>query len=178
VKILVVDSSKAVRMIIEDYVSALGYEVFHAETGKEGLAFVKENNVDLILMDIDMLDLNGFVAAKAIRSFKNEDWFPIVFLTTAKPDSESYINCIMAGGDAFLQKPINQIHLQLQIHAMERVCTMRKQLENYKNLIATNQVLNSLAMLDPMTGLANRRHFDETLSKEFNLAKRDNTPLS
>ncbi|MGZ8136650.1 MAG: GGDEF domain-containing response regulator [Methylococcaceae bacterium] len=176
-KILVVDNNKAIRMNVDDYVSALGYDVYHAETGKQCLEFVKENDVDLILMDIDMPDLNGFVATKIIRSMKNEDWFPIVFLTT-RPDNESYINGILAGGDGYLQKPINQTQLQLQLNAMERICVMRRKIESHKDLISANLRLSNLAMFDQLTGLANRRHFDETFNKEFNLAKRDKTPLS
>jgi diguanylate cyclase (GGDEF)-like protein len=176
-KILVVDTDKITRMIVDECVTVLGHEIYHAETGKDGLAFVKANCLDLILVDDDMADVNGLVATKAIRTFQKEDWLPIIFLTT-KSYVEFYENGMLAGADAYLQKPINPSYLQLQITAMERICIMRRKLLGQKNLIKANQYLNKLAMFDHVTGLANRRHFDETLNREFNQAKRDKASLS
>lgn len=175
-KILVVDACKLSRTIVAECASVLGHEIYHAESGKEGLAFVKENNLDLMLMDAEMSDLNGFVATKAIRAFKKEDWFPIIFLTT-KFDIEFYTNVMLVGADAYLQKPINPPYLQLQLTAIERICIMRNELQSQKKLIMENEQLTKLAMFDQLTGLPNRRNFEETFNKEFNQAKRDKSSL-
>jgi diguanylate cyclase (GGDEF)-like protein len=124
-----------------------------------------------------MPDLNGFVATKAIRAFKKEDWVPIIFITS-RSDAEFYSNGMLVGVDAFLLKPINQSYLQLQITAMERICLMRNKLQGQKKLIMANEHLTKLAMFDQLTGLPNRRHFEETLNREFSLAKRDKASLS
>jgi diguanylate cyclase (GGDEF)-like protein len=176
-KILIIDTDKLTRMIVEQCVTVLGHEIHHAETGKDGLAFVKENNLDLILMNDSMTDVDGLVATKSIRAYDKEDWLPIIFLTT-KSEVEFYENGMLVGADAYLQKPINPSYLQLQITAMERICIMRRKLLGQKSLIKANRYLSKLVMVDHLTGLANRRHFEETINREFNQSKRDKTCLS
>jgi len=177
-KILVVDDSKVIRMLVEECVSSLGHEVIHAENGDEALLYVKQNRVDLVLMDVEMPGMNGFKATTAIRELDSDDWFPIIFLST-KNDDESFSSGILAGGDAYLLKPINPLRLQLTITAMERIYNMRQKLQaTQKELELVNHKLEHLAMYDQLTGLANRRNFDETLDRQFNLAKRNKVALT
>lgn len=177
-KVLIVDDSKVIRMLIEECVGSLGHEVFHALNGEEALSFVKQTPVDLLLMDVEMPGMNGFETTSAIRELDVADWFPIIFLTT-KQDDESFTSGILAGGDAYLAKPINPLRLQLTITAMERIYVMRKKLQAaQKGLVEANDALEHLAMYDQLTQLANRRNFDQTLEREFALAKRNKVPLS
>jgi diguanylate cyclase (GGDEF)-like protein len=176
-KILIVDTDSISRMIVEECVSALGHETHHAENGKHGIAYAKENNIDLILMDDEMPDINGTIAVKVIRNFKKEDWIPIIFLTN-KSDEEFYNHGMLAGADAYLQKPINSYHLQLQVTAMERLCIMRRKLFAQKSLIMANKYLIKIAMIDQLTGLGNRNSFQQMLTREFNLAKREKESTS
>lgn len=176
-KILIVDTDKISRMIVEQCVSALGHETHHADNGKYGIAYAKENNIDLILLDDEMPDINGTIATKVIRSFKKDDWIPIIFLTT-KSDEEFYSHGMLAGADAYLQKPINPYHLQLQVTAMERLSIMRKKLLAQRKLVKANQYLVKIAMIDQLTGLGNKRNFDQMMNREFNLAKREKESTS
>ncbi len=177
-KVLIVDDSKAIRMLVSECIVSLGHEVIHMESGANAVDYVQDNAVDLIMMDVEMPGINGFEATQKIRDIKQEDWFPIIFLTT-KVDDDSYAQGILAGGDAYLEKPINPVRLQLQITAMERIYKMREKLKQaQEELLKANKNLLYLSMFDQLTGLANRRHFDETLDKQFRLAKRDKKPLS
>jgi len=177
-KVLVVDDSKVIRMLVAECISSLGHDVIHAKDGGECLAYIEENSVDLVLMDVEMPGLNGFQTTKAIRDLKVDDWFPIIFLTT-KQDDDSFTSGILSGGDAYLNKPINPLRLQLTITAMQRIYNMRLKLQKaQKDLVTANEELEHLAMYDQLTGLANRRNFDETLLRQFNLAKRNKSPLS
>ncbi|MGR9114565.1 MAG: GGDEF domain-containing response regulator [Gammaproteobacteria bacterium] len=177
-KILVIDDSQSMRLLISKWVSSLGHQVFHAETGQQGVDYVKQNDVDLIMMDIEMPDLNGFETTRAIRELNADDWFPIIFLTS-KTDDESYAKGVKAGGDAYLVKPINPLRLQMQILAMERIYKMRLKLQSVQNeLLLANQALTHTSLHDQLTGLANRRHFDINLPREFEQAKREKEPLS
>ena len=177
-KILVVDDSKVIRMFVSECVSSLGHEIGYAENGEDAVVYIKENDVDLVLMDVEMPGMNGFNTTQAIRAMEQHDWFPIIFLTT-KIDDDSFAKGILAGGDAYLPKPINPLRLQLTITAMERIYVMRQKLHIAQNdLLLANKELERLAMYDQLTGLANRRNFDETLEKQFKLAKRNKVPLS
>ncbi len=177
-KVLIVDDSKVIRMLVAECISSLGHDVIHAKNGDECLACIEKTSVDLVLMDVEMPGMNGFQTTKAIREFKADDWFPIIFLTT-KQDDDSFTSGILSGGDAYLNKPINPLRLQLTITAMERIYNMRLKLQTaQKGLVAANKELEHLAMNDQLTGLANRRNFDDTLLSQFGLAKRNKSPLS
>jgi diguanylate cyclase (GGDEF)-like protein len=177
-KILVVDDSKSIRLLVAECLKTLGHEVCFAENGEECLQFVANQSVDLILMDVEMPNLNGVEATKAIREIKKDDWFPIIFLTT-KSDDDSFANGILAGGDAYLLKPLNALRLQLTVIAMERIYLMRQTLfSTQKELQKANAELERLSLFDQLTGLANRRNFDNTLERQFAWARRNKSPLS
>ncbi|MBK8816281.1 MAG: diguanylate cyclase [Methylococcaceae bacterium] len=176
-KVLVVDTDQISRMVVEQCVSVLGHETLHADNGKHGLAYAKDNNVDLIFMDEEMSDINAPVATKVLRTIKNDDWIPIVYLTN-RTEADFYRNGMLAGADAYLQKPLNPSYLQLQITAMERISIMRKKLLAQEALVKANNYLIRLAMIDQITGLGNRRNFEKMLFREFNLAKREKTTLA
>lgn len=177
-RILVVDDSKAIRQLVAECLKTMGHEVVFAENGQQCLDYVGQHSLDLILMDVEMPSLNGIEATKTIREIKKADWFPIIFLTT-RVDDDSFANGILAGGDAYLTKPLNPLRLQLTVIAMERIYLMRQKLQKVQTeLTAANQQLKRLALFDQLTGLANRRHFDQTLSQQFALARRDRSPLS
>lgn len=184
-KILVIDDSKAIRMLIRECVTAMGHEVIDAATGMEALACIQDHDVDLALMDVEMPGIDGFETTTRIRELKKEDWFPIIFLSS-KTDDDAFTRGILAGGDAYLNKPIQPLRLQLQITAMERIYTMRRELHRahqqllqaQQELLRANEELKKLSLYDQLTGLANRRHFDEALAREFNLARRNKNPLS
>ncbi len=169
--ILVVDDSKSIRDLVAECVRSMGHVVFFAENGQAGLSFVEKNAIDLVLMDIEMPVMNGLEATKAIRKLKQDDWFPIIFLTT-RVDDTTFTDGILAGGDAYLTKPINPLRLQLTVVAMERIYEMRQKL--YK----TQKELQHLSLFDELTGLANRRNYDQTLETQFKLAQRNKAPLS
>ncbi len=177
-RIIVVDDSKMIRQLVAECVKSMGHEVVFAEDGIECLQFLKDNRVDLILMDIEMPGLNGLEATKKIRELKQDDWFPIIFLTT-RVDDNAFTDGILAGGDAYLSKPLNPLRLQLTVIAMERIYQMRQKLFlAQQELMIVNQELEKLSLTDQLTGLANRRNFDQTLAKEYKIANRKKSPLA
>jgi diguanylate cyclase (GGDEF)-like protein len=177
-KVLVVDDSKTIRALMAECAKTLGHEVFHAEAGELALKIVQENNIDLVLMDVEMPGLNGFETTYAIRSMEKIEWFPIIFISS-KIDDDSYAKGILSGGDAYLQKPINPLRLQLTITAMERIYMMRQKLHKaQEELIVANKELQLFASFDQLTDLPNRRNFDETLKRQFLLAQRNKNSLA
>jgi diguanylate cyclase (GGDEF)-like protein len=176
-KILVVDTDKISRMVVEECISVLGHETVHAENGKNGLAYAKDNNIDLIFMDEEMSDINAPIATKEIRTIKKDDWIPIIYLSN-RSESEFYSQGMLAGADAYLQKPLNPSFLQLQISAMERISVMRKKLLAQESLVKANQYLIKIAMIDQITGLGNRRNFEKMMLREVNLAKREKESMA
>ena len=177
-KVLVVDDSRAIRMLAAECITSLGHEIIHAENGELAIEYISKNEIDLVLMDVEMEGMNGFETTTLIRALDVHDWFPIIFLSVSQ-DDDSFANAILAGGDAYLPKPINPLRLQLTITAMERIYEMRKKLQvTQKDLQLANKELKRLAAFDQLTELPNRRNFDETLKRQFKLAKRNKSPIS
>lgn len=180
-KILIVDDSLIIRRFISETLKGTWHEIVEAENGDQAVDYCIHNDVDLILMDVEMPGMNGIEATKAIRAYKKNDWFPIIFFS-GKTDDDSFITAILSGADIYLPKPINPLRLQLTVVAMERIYEMRKEREELKkirlDLQKANLELERLALYDKLTGLANRRYFDVTLEQQFSLSNRDQSPLS
>ncbi len=177
-KILVVDDSKTIRQLAAECLREMGHEVAFAENGAESLQYVADHDVDLILMDVEMPNLSGFEATKAIRELKKADWFPVVFLTT-HDDDDSFVSGVLSGGDAYLSKPLNPVRLRFTVMAMERIYVMRVKLQQaQQELQRVNRELERLTLVDQLTGLGNRRQFDSNFSVQFALARRTKSPLT
>ncbi len=177
-KVLVVDDGKAIHAVVAQCVNSLGHQLISVENGEQAVQFIKQNNIDLMLVDIEMPGIDGFETTRQIRAIDNLEWVPIIFLSS-KQDDDSLTHAILAGGDAYLSKPINPLRLQLSITAMERIYIVRHKLHKARaELLLLNKELEKIALFDKLTGLANRRNFDETLEVQFKLAKRNKSPLS
>jgi diguanylate cyclase (GGDEF)-like protein len=177
VKILIIDDSKIERVIIRSYLQHLNYEIFDAKDGETGIKLFSECNPDIILLGVVMHGINGYQVAKQLRSQFN-DWVPIIFLS-GKTEPEDIEVGINAGGDDYLPKPIQKQVLIAKMTAMVRIATMRNQLlQVTHNLQLANEELEHLAMLDGLTGIANRRYLDISLNKEIARARRYTLPLT
>jgi diguanylate cyclase (GGDEF)-like protein len=116
--------------------------------------------------------MDGYTAAKRIRSEYSQDWVPIIFLSGA--DDEQHLELgIQAGGDDYLIKPCGHVVLDAKIRAMQRIDDMRRrQLATSAQLLSANKQLEVLASQDGLTEIANRRHFDVYLATELARARR------
>ena len=120
--------------------------------------------------------LEGHAAAKQIRD-SGDDWVPIIFLS-GKSGTQAIVKAIDAGGDDYLSKPIEPEVLEAKMKAMERISNMRKSLIRLTNeLTDANAELNKLAAMDGLTGLSNRRHFDNFFEHQIATATRLQFPI-
>jgi PAS domain S-box-containing protein len=108
-KVLIVDDAPDNRMLIQHYVSRLGYSADTAETGREAVERALNEDFDVILMDVQMPEMDGF---EAVRELRQQSYHkPIVALTahTMKGDREK---CLEGGFDDFLGKPVDRDQLR------------------------------------------------------------------
>lgn len=169
-KVLVVDDQRSMRMISQAIVQDMGHETLGASDGIEAIDKCNEEKVDIILMDVEMPGLNGFETAKIIRQ-QNPIWFPIIFIS-AKTDPKFFVEGIKSGGDIYLFKPIIPEVLVSMINAMQRIASYQEELHGAKIQ------MERLAHRDQLTGLVNRRGFDNAIALEFTKAQADKSPLS
>jgi diguanylate cyclase (GGDEF)-like protein len=166
-------------MIVCATVAHEGHETVEAVNGVEALHRFKElDDIDLILMDAEMPEMDGFEATSAIRSYSDDDWVPIVFLSAH--DEDDYVQrALDTGADVYLKKPINSVQLLGQIRAMERISNMKARLsEINQELQNVNSVLESMAKIDGLTQVSNRRSFDERIDVELARCRRNRSPMS
>jgi diguanylate cyclase (GGDEF)-like protein len=155
-KILLVDDARSVVMVMTSRLASYGYDVVHAANGQAAVEAFADAAPDLVLMDIEMPVMNGFVATNRIRAFeatKQWAWTPIIFLTSSDT-VENLVTAIEAGGDDFMSKFVPEPVLQAKMKAMSRIAGLRRSLSQ------ANQKLQDLASKDGLTGLCNRRSMD------------------
>lgn len=111
-RILVADDEKDVVSLLKDFLEMKGYDVLTAYDGNQAIE-MSLKKPDLILLDINMPDVNGFDICKKIREYIS---CPILFLTARVEDSDK-INGFASGGDDYITKPFSIGELEARIAA-------------------------------------------------------------
>ena len=162
--ILVVDDMTTTLLLLHDLLKDT-YEVKIAKSGTKALEILESpNDIDLILLDIEMPEINGYDVCKRIKNNETIKNIPIIFITgrTSQEDEEYGLNL---GAIDYITKPFNKAIVKLRI-------------KNYLDLKIKNDMLEKLSMYDGLTNIRNRRYFDETFEKTFNEIKRDKKSLA
>lgn len=178
-KVLVVEDSKVAIKAISGFLEEVGVHPQIAETGSAAIELYRNERPDIILLDIILPDIDGFDVAKEIRRLQNQDdWTAIIFLSVMSKD-EDLVRGIEVGGDDYLMKPVGRIVLQAKVRAMYRLVQMQRALVQLTGqLNDANRELQRLSTTDGLTGIANRRSFDESLAREWRRCSRLKKPLS
>ena len=131
--VLVVDDDLTNRMVLCALLKESGYKSMVAVNGEEAVKAVDENHIDIILLDVMMPVMDGYQAAKIIKS-RQTHFIPIIFLT-AMTDETALAKCIDSGGDDFLTKPFNHTLLNAKIDSMLRIAGLYKNIADQNNEI-------------------------------------------
>ncbi len=152
-RILVVDDNPNNVEILRMRLEAHDYEVVTAADGEEGLAAVRDQLPDLILLDIMMPKLDGIEVCRRLRADPSLPFIPII-LVTAKSDPKDVVAALEAGGDEFLTKPVDHAALVARVKSMLRIKTLQDtvqgqaaQLQDW-NLKLEQRVADQVAQLD------------------------------
>ncbi len=130
-KILIADDESDIRKILRLLLEAKGYRVSEAANGSEAVESVRENDFDLVLMDIMMPRMNGIEATSSIRAFSS---VPILFLTAKSLESDKEAAYI-GGGDDYLVKPFSSTELILKVESLIRRYTVYKSKEECAEIV-------------------------------------------
>lgn len=117
---LVVDDSKAMRSILSRMLRGMGFEVFEAATGCEGLQRLQENGkIDLALVDWNMPEMDGLEFIRTVRAEQSYDGVLLMMVTT-ETEMENVVRALAAGANEYVMKPFTQeiIVEKLQIFGM------------------------------------------------------------
>ncbi len=113
-KVLVVDDEEMIRNVLREYIEFEGWEAFEAEDGMQAVRMCKDNDYDIILMDIMMPKLDGFSAVKEIKKIKN---IPVIMLS-ARGEEYDKLFGFEIGADDYVTKPFSPKEVMARIHAV------------------------------------------------------------
>jgi adenylate cyclase len=155
-RILVVDDTPLNVKLLKDVLSMKGYEVATAVSGQEALEKIRDESIDLVLLDVMMPDMNGYEVCRAIREDARTTLLPVV-MVTALDAKEERVKGLEAGADDFLSKPVNQPELLARVRSLLRIKSLYDQVEQQKaalaqwNLTLEARVADGIAQVESLS---------------------------
>lgn len=129
-KLLIVDDEVLIRDCIKEYSQVEGFQVLEANDGREALQIIKDESVDLIVLDIMMPHMDGFTAFREIRKIKN---IPTIILS-ARNEEYDKLFWFDLGIDDYTTKPFSPKELMARIKAVLKRSTYQVDEFNYQDL--------------------------------------------
>lgn len=164
-RILVVDDSRAQRMMLAATLRMSGYEVLQAADGLEALQVVRSSRVDFVISDWMMPELDGLELCRALRRELPEPYIYFILLTS-KSETTELSRGLESGADDFLTKPVAADELRARITAGLRLLDMQRQLSEKNALLADTlrEVQRLYAVID--SDLQEARKLQDALVRE------------
>ena len=176
--ILIVEDNKLEAKATGSFLENSGFETIWAKSGMEGLKCARVQRPDLILMDVVLPDKDGREICRFLKGDAATLGIPIIMLT-ARSGVEDKVKGLRIGADDYLPKPFDEKELLARINACLRTKALQDELRSKnEQLEGLLRQVEIMAITDAGTGLFNRRHFLELMDKEFERAKRFNSPLA
>jgi class 3 adenylate cyclase/CheY-like chemotaxis protein len=118
-KVLVVDDTPQNIRLLQAVLGGHGYTVIPASSGAEALEKIVAVPPDLVLLDIQMVGMNGYEVCRRLRDDPATRFLPVVMITSS--DSADRVTAIEAGADDFIHKPFNQQELLVRVRSLVRI---------------------------------------------------------
>jgi diguanylate cyclase (GGDEF)-like protein len=182
-RILVVDDVRTNLVLMERILERLDAEILTAMSGEQALSIEEEHRLAVMLLDVHMPGIDGFEVAERVRRSGRST--PIIFVTGSSNQTNHAVLGYEKGAVDYLNKPVDPtillskvsvfVELQRRQAALEE--TTRELQLTVAKLERSEAALARLAQRDQLTGLANRRHFEDLLRKAAQRADRSGRPV-
>jgi len=184
--VLIVDDTEANLIALAAILEGEDVNLLQARSGNEALKIILTNKIDIILLDVQMPDMNGFEVAEILRSNNKTKNIPIIFITAISKEEEYIFKGYEIGAVDYLYKPIKNELLKSKIKVFLRLNKQAKIIEEkncklekiIKELKEKKEEISRLARLDGLTGVYNRRVFDENFDNEWSRCFRNKKEIS
>lgn len=140
------------------------YRLLLSTGGAHGLQVALDQRPDLILLDVMMPELDGYEVCRRLKADPRTERIPVIFLTSLKEETDE-TKGLELGAIDYVTKPFSPP-------------IIRARVRNHLELKRYRDMLESMSLTDGLTGLSNRRHFDQHLDREWRAAIREQKTLS
>jgi two-component system, cell cycle response regulator len=123
--LLVVDDNSLNRIMLSRYINKLGYQANLAENGRQALEQLQGKSFDLVLLDVEMPEMDGYQVLEQMRATPRLRDIPVIMISAVE-ELESVVRCIELGAQDYLPKPFNPVLLRARLTA----CLERKRLRD------------------------------------------------
>ena len=161
--LLIIDDD-AINIMALSSILGKDYTVYVEKDGQSGIDRARELQPDLIVLDVIMPNLSGFEVMELLRKEIETSQIPVIFVTglaNAKDEERGFD----LGAADYINKPFSAPVVKMRIRNQMRIINQMRQIER-------------LSITDALTGLGNRRYFDDKLKQDWHLANRTQMPIS
>ena len=169
-KILIVDDLQANILLLERMLRGAGYVCIESTSAPNDVCELhRKNRYDLILLDLQMPRMDGFQVIENLKKIETESYVPVLVITA---QADHKLRALKAGAKDFISKPFDLAEVLMRVHNMLEVRLLHEAARNY------GKMLESLALLDPLTGLANRRLLADRMAMAMIHARRNKSAMA
>ena len=169
-KVLIVDDQDANVQLLEAVLSGAGYARITSTMDPHTVcALHRDNHYDLILLDLRMPGMDGFQVMESLKEIETDGYLPVLAVT-AHPGHK--VRALQGGAKDFVSKPFDLAEVLMRVHNMLEVRLLHEAARNH------GKMLESLALNDPLTGLANRRLLSDRISMALIHARRNKSAMA
>ena len=172
--VLVVDDSRLMRVAVKKILKK-DYLLSEANDGEEGWdKLSKDDSIQVVISDLSMPNMDGFGLLEKIRTSSDERIkdIPVIIITGAEDDDVTRTRALDCGASDFVTKPFDSVQLQARTKAHAQHGQTSRKLNEVSSTLEKNTII------DPLTGLANKRHFMTKGTECTAFSKRHNAPVS
>ncbi len=190
--ILVVDDTPPNLQLLLTMLTRKGYQARGVRDGDTALSDINDRMPDLVLLDINMPNMNGFQVCQAIKKNDRTRGVPVIFIS-ARDEVLDKVQAFAVGGVDYITKPFQIAEVLARVENQLALRRLQRQLQDQNEVLKqeihnrmvmesmlkeANVQLERLVNIDGLTQLANRRCFDDYLVQEWQRLAREKQPLS
>jgi len=142
-RLLIADDNKVNRLLLSRSVELLGHRCALAENGRLALERLRSEAFDLLLLDIEMPELDGFAVLEQLKADPQLREVPVI-VTSSVEGLDNVVRCINLGAEDYLHKPVNQVLLKARIGASLEKKRLRDQQKALVRRFATSEVADDM----------------------------------
>ena len=141
--LLIVDDNKVNRLLLSRSVELLGHHASVAENGKIAMQMLAEGDFDMLLLDIEMPEMDGFQVLEALKADPGLRDLPVI-VTSSVEGLDNVVRCIELGADDYIPKPVNKVLLKARLNSSLEKKRLYDEQKRLLRRFATEEVANDL----------------------------------